>query len=48
MDTNQMDQVLINKTIFYSIKDVRSMQGLNSESYYFLVRVKCKHKVTKI
>jgi hypothetical protein len=48
METKQMDKVLINKRILSPIKDARSMQGLNPDSDYCLVRLKCKQKLTKI
>jgi hypothetical protein len=48
MKTKQMDKVLINKSILYPIKDVRSMRGLNPDSDYCLARLKYKDKLTKI
>jgi hypothetical protein len=40
MGTNQIDHVSINKKRLSIIKDVRSMQGPNGTSDYFLVRMK--------
>jgi hypothetical protein len=47
-DVNQIDHVLVNRRIMHIITVVKSIRGRNCDSYNFLVRIRCVHKLTNM
>jgi hypothetical protein len=44
-DVNQIDHALVNRRIMHIITVMKSMRGRNCDSYHFLVRIRCVHKL---